>query len=67
MTPSEPTTNDLEPIEHVPENVVIHDRGSARGPSTRRPWVLLSSSDGAETALPPSPHWWFVSFPQDES
>ena len=29
---------------------------------TFRAWV-----DGAETALPPSPYPWFVSFPRDES
>jgi hypothetical protein len=39
MTPSEPTTNDLEPIEHVPENVVIHDRG-------QRPWTVHTATMG---------------------
>jgi hypothetical protein len=29
---------------------------------TFRAWV-----DGADTALPPSPYPWFVSFPRDES
>jgi hypothetical protein len=28
--------------------------------------ILRAWVDGAETALPPSPYPWFVSFPRDE-
>jgi hypothetical protein len=42
-------------IEHV---TPVH---IARIGGTFRAWL-----DGAETALPPSPYPWFVSFPRDE-
>jgi hypothetical protein len=43
-------------VEHVtPVHIASID-------GTFRAWV-----DGAETALPPSPYPWFVSFPRDES
>ena len=48
MTPSEPTTIDLEPMEHVPEDVVIHDRGQRRW--TGR--VVTAPTNGAAGVLP---------------
>jgi hypothetical protein len=44
-------------IQHATPPVHIASVGGAFGG-----WI-----DGAETALPPSPYPWFVSFPRDES
>jgi hypothetical protein len=39
MTPSEPTI-DLEPVEHAPQDVVVHDRGQRR-------WTVFVATSGA--------------------
>jgi len=40
MTNSEPTTPDLEPVEHAPEDIVVHD-------TERRRWTVHTATTGA--------------------